>query len=98
MRTKTNWVISAAFLATRSSYSHSQNEDRSFSFISNNPLSSIEKYQTMLGESLYDIPTKDLVSFLDNEKNHGPLHYNNVTWISAHNAHANKFAAGNDIV
>lgn len=62
-----------------------------------NPLDNIEKYQLLMGESLHDSPTSDPVLF-KNEKDYGSIHFHNVTFLSAHNAHANHFAAGSNFV
>lgn len=53
----------------------------------------------VLGDSPeHDNPTNETVTHRDNEAALGPMHFNNVTWISSHNAHANNFAAGDNIL
>jgi len=50
--------------------------------------------------SLFDSPSNDSIvtKFVKEEEKLGNFHFNNVTWITSHNAHANKFAAGDNIV
>ena len=75
-------------------YSHvspsNVNDDRQLNFLDRNAY-----FLT-----LYDSPTKTSIptEFIQDEQNIGHLHFNNVTWITSHNAHANRYAAGESIV
>ena len=48
-------------------------------------------------ESRIEQATSDPVQSSIETRNFGPLHFNEVTFITAHNAHANNFAAGDNL-
>ncbi len=50
--------------------------------------------------SLHDLPTNTAISpeIRNDEKDISFLRFNQVTWVASHNAHANNFAAGDNVV
>lgn len=48
-------------------------------------------------ESRVDKPTNDILQSSTEQRNLGSLHLNEITFVTAHNAHANNFAAGDNM-
>jgi hypothetical protein len=68
-------------------------------FIGGDPLNEIEKSLTLSPEDVYDTPTSTPLSteLVQDERSIDNMSFSDVTWMSSHNAHANEFAAADNV-